>query len=186
MAAGEKGEPMNRNRTSLARTSDREIVITRVFNAPARIVFDAWTKPEHVRRWWAPDSLGVRLVECDADVRPGGAYRYVLAPEGSDRFAFYGKYLEISRPTRIVYTQGFEMTNAASLEAGARPAETPDADAAALVTVTFEENAGSTTLVAHERYPSKEVLDGVLATGMEEGMLATFDQLDKLLESLRG
>ena len=90
MVAGRKGEPMNRHRTSMERTSDKEIVITRTFRAPAHIVFDAWTKPELVRRWWAPKSRGVTLVQCDADVRPGGAYRYVLARGKAERFAFFG------------------------------------------------------------------------------------------------
>jgi uncharacterized protein YndB with AHSA1/START domain len=155
------------NPTSLKRTSDREIVITRTFRAPAQIVFDAWTRPEHVKRWWAPRSRGVTLVECDADLRPGGAYRYVLARGKQEHFAFSGKYLEITRPTRLVYTQSLEPM--------------PDE---AVVTVTFEERDGSTTLVAHEVYPSKEVLDGVLASDMEHGMRETFDQLDELVASL--
>ena len=169
MVAGRKGEPMKLNRTSMDRTSEREIVIRRTFRAPAQIVFDAWTKPEHIRRWWAPKSRGVTLVECDADVRPGGAYRYVLARGKSERFAFSGKYLEITRPTRLVYTQSFEPM----------PGE-------AVVTVSFEEQDGSTTLVAHELYPSKEALDGAVASGMEDGMRETFEQLDELVASLRG
>jgi uncharacterized protein YndB with AHSA1/START domain len=155
------------NPTSLKRTSDREIVITRTFRAPAQIVFDAWTRPEHVKRWWAPRSRGVTLVECDADLRPGGAYRYVLGRGKQEQFAFSGKYLEITRPTRLVYTQSLEPM--------------PDE---AVVTVTFEERDGATTLVAHEVYPSKEVLDGVLASDMEHGMRETFDQLDELVASL--
>lgn len=168
MAANTKGEPMNR--TSMERTSDREIVIARTFRAPADIVFDAWTRPEYVRRWWAPQSRGVTLVQCDADVRPGGAYRYVLARGKSERLAFSGKYLEIARPTRLVYTQIFE----------------PFPDGEAVVTVSFEERDGSTTLVAHELYPSKEALDGALASGMEDGTRETMDQLDALVASLRG
>ncbi len=169
MAAQRKGESMNLNPTSLERTSDKEIVIARTFRAPAQIVFDAWTKPEYVRRWWAPESRGVTLVQCDADLRPGGAYRYVLARGKAERFAFSGKYLEIARPTRLVYTQSFEPV----------PGE-------AVVTVSFEERGGSTTLVAHELYPSKEALDGALASGMEDGMRETFDQLDELVASLHG
>jgi uncharacterized protein YndB with AHSA1/START domain len=159
---------MDLNRTSLQRTSERELVITRTFRAPAHIVFDAWTKPEFVRRWWAPASRGVTVVECDADLRPGGAYRYVLG-RGDDRFAFSGKYVEIARPTRLVYTQTFE----------------PMPHGEAVVTVTFAERDGSTTLLSHELYPSKEVLDGALASGMEDGMRETFDQLDALASSLR-
>jgi uncharacterized protein YndB with AHSA1/START domain len=152
----------------MERTSDTEIVITRTFRAPPDIVFDAWTKPEHVRRWWAPASRGVTLVECDADVRPGGAYRYVLARGDTERYAFSGKYREIARPTRLVYTQSFEPM-----------------PGAAVVTVSFEERDGSTVLVAHEVYPSKEALDAALASGMEEGMRDTMDQLDELVASLR-
>jgi uncharacterized protein YndB with AHSA1/START domain len=170
-------------RTSLERKSDREIVITRTFRAPARIVFDAWTRPEHVKRWWAPASRGVSLVRCDVDLRPGGTYCYVLALGEAQRFGFFGKYLEIERPTRIVYTQGFDPSGgpapAAILEGAARSEH-------AVVTVKFEEREGSTRLTAHELYPSKEALDGALSTGMEDGMGESFDQLDALLESLRG
>lgn len=158
------------NRTSVERTSEREIVITRTFRAPARIVFEAWTRPEHVRRWWAPESRGVSLKQCDADVRPGGTYRYVLAREGMEICAFSGKYMEVEPPTRLVYTEWFE----------------PIPGAEALVTVSFEERGGSTTLVVHELFPSKEALDGALASGMESGMAESFDQLDKLVASLRG
>jgi uncharacterized protein YndB with AHSA1/START domain len=132
-------------------------------------VFDAFTKPEHVRRGWAPKSRGVTLVECDADVRPGGAYRYVLARGKAERFAFLGKYVEIARPTRLVYTQSFEPM----------PGE-------AVVTVSFEERDGSTTLVSYELYPSKEALDAALSSGMEDGMRETFEQLEELVASLRG
>jgi uncharacterized protein YndB with AHSA1/START domain len=109
------------------------------------------------------------LAPCDVDLCPGGAYRYVLARGEAQRFAFFGKYLEIARPTRLVYTQSFEPM----------PGE-------AVVTVSFEEQDGSTTLVAHELYPSKEALDGALASGMEDGMRETFDLLDGLVASLRG
>jgi uncharacterized protein YndB with AHSA1/START domain len=169
MVAERKGEPMSLNRTSMKRTSDQEIVITRAFRAPAHIVFEAWTKPELVKRWWAPRSRGVTVIECEADLRPGGAYRYVLGSGEAKLFAFFGKYLEIARPTRLVYTQSFEPV----------PGE-------AVVTVSFEERDGSTTLVAHELYPSKEVLDGALASGMEDGMRETYEQLDELVASLRG
>jgi uncharacterized protein YndB with AHSA1/START domain len=161
---------MSLGRTSLERTSDREIVITRTFRAPAHIVFDAWTRPEYVKRWWAPRSRGVTLLVCDVDLRPGGTYRYVLARGQTQRFAFSGRYIEIVRPTRLVYTQSFE----------------PVPDGESVVTVTFEERDGSTRLVAHDLYPSKEVLDGTLASGMEDGMRETFDQLDELVASLDG
>lgn len=160
---------MKSNPTSMEKTSDKEIVITRVFRAPAAIVFDAWTKPEHVRRWWAPKSHGVTLEQCDADVRAGGTYRYVLARGKAERFAFSGKYLEITRPTRLVYTQCFEAFPGAEV----------------VVTVSFEEREGSTRLVSHEVYASREALEGALASGMESGMRETFEQLEELLTALR-
>lgn len=164
---------MTPNRTTLDRVSDEEIVIARTFRAPARIVFDAWTLPEHVRRWWAPASRGVVVARCDADLRPGGAYRYELARGDAERFAFFGRYVEVERPTRLVYTQSFEPVLGRAL-----PGE-------ALVTVSFEERDGATALVARERYPSRQVLDGVLASGMEDGMRETYEQLDALVASTR-
>lgn len=161
---------MNLNRTSMELTSDKELVITRTFRAPAHIVFDAWTKPEYVKRWWAPASRGVTLVECEADLRPSGEYRYVLGRGDNERFAFFGKYMEITRPTRLVYTQIFE----------------PFPDAAVIVTVSFEERDGSTKVVSHELYPSAETREMALASGMEDGMRETYEQLDQLVMSLHG
>jgi uncharacterized protein YndB with AHSA1/START domain len=158
------------DRTSLERTSDKELRITRTFPAPARVVFDAYTRPEHVKRWWAPASRGVTLAECNADVRPGGTYRYVLASGKDVIAAFSGRYLEVEPPARLVYTQVFEMF--------------PGAEAT--ITVTFEERDGVTTLVAKEVYPSKEALDGALASGVEEGAKESVEQLGKLVASLRG
>jgi uncharacterized protein YndB with AHSA1/START domain len=149
--------------------SDREIEITRTFRAPARVVFDAWTRPELVQRWWAPASRGVSMASCDADVRAGGAYRYVMRTEDGQELAFSGTYSEVTPYRRLVYTSIFEPTR----DAGA-----------AIVTVTFEEHGGTTRLVAREAYPSKEVLEMVLATGMEDGMRETMDQLDELVTGL--
>lgn len=159
------------NATTLERKSGNEIVITRTFGVPARILFEAWTNPDLVRRWWAPKSRGVTVVECTADVRPGGAYRYVLG-RGGERMAFFGTYRAVEPATRLVYTQSFEPVIGHPL-----PGE-------AVVTLAFTERAGETTLVAHEVYPSKEVLDGVLASGMEEGMRETYELLDALVASL--
>ncbi len=174
MVAREKSEARPVNRTTLERASDREIVTTRLFNGPPRIVFDAWTRPELVSRWWAPATLGVSIVSCDADVRVGGRYRYVLKPDKSDAFAFSGKYIEVTPHSRLVYTTIFEPP-------GAPP---PGDEGAAIVTVSFDEQDGRTLLVARELYPSKDVLDAVLATGMERGMRIAMDQLDELVESL--
>jgi uncharacterized protein YndB with AHSA1/START domain len=170
---GSETAPMNR--TSMELKSDREIVIARTFNGPARIVFDAWTAPELVKRWWAPKSLGVSIVSCDADVRVGGTYRYVLRPDTGDAFAFSGTYTEVTPHSRLVYTQMFEPT-----ASGAKPG-----DATLIITITFDEHDGKTHLVSQSLCPSKEVRDAILASGMEHGMRETWDQLDELVESLR-
>lgn len=156
--------------TTLTRTSDREIVITRTFRAPPRLVFTAFTDAEHVAKWWAPKSRGTSMSSCEADVRVGGAYRYVLStPHGE--VAFSGRYIELTRPSRVVYSQVFE----------------PMADGGeALVTVTFDEHAGEQTrMTSIERYPSKEALEAALESGMEGGMRETLDQLDALVASMR-
>jgi len=151
-------------------TGDREIVIERTFNGPARIVFDAWTRPELVKRWWAPRSRGVSLIACDADVHVGGAYRYVLRTDRGDEFAFSGVYREITPHSRLVYTQIFE----------------PMADAGEMIiTMTLEERGNQTHLVSREVYPSKEARDAALGSGMEHGMRESMDQLDELVASLR-
>jgi len=155
--------------TRVERASDRELVLRRTFRARPSIVFDAMTKPELLRRWWAPRSLGVVLYECDADVRVGGAYRYVFAKEGTPKMAFSGVYREVLPPSRLVYTQIFE----------------PMRDAGeGLITAVFEEHAGYTRLTQRELYPSKEALDGALATGMEKGLRETLEQLETLVSEL--
>jgi uncharacterized protein YndB with AHSA1/START domain len=170
MIERKSGEPTSKNQTTMELKADRELVITRTFNAPARIVFDAWTKAELVKRWWAPKSHGVSIAECNADVRVGGSYRYVLRPKEGDDIAFSGKYTEITPHSRLVYTQFFE----------------PMRDAGAvIVTITFEEQGAKTRLVSHELYPSKEAREAALGSGMEHGMRETMDQLDELVASLR-
>jgi uncharacterized protein YndB with AHSA1/START domain len=168
--AGSEAAPMNQ--TTMDRTSGRELVITRAFNGPARIVFDAWTRPELVRRWWAPQSRHVVLVSCDADVRTGGWYRYVMRHATHGDMAFSGKYREVTPHSRLVHTEVFEPTASGSEEEGA------------VVTVTFEERGGKTHVVSHSLFPSSEVLDAVIATGMEGGMRESMDQLDALVASL--
>lgn len=155
------------NKTSLDRTSDTEIVITRFLRASPRAVFRAYTEASLVARWWAPASRGVKVIECTAEVRPEGRYRYVVGGESHGRFAFSGRYLEVVEPSRLVYTQSFEPM----------PEETT-------VTVTFEARDGGTWFVSHEVYPSKAILDQVLSTGMADGMRETFEQLDALVASL--
>ncbi|MFT3924191.1 MAG: SRPBCC family protein [Myxococcales bacterium] len=157
------------NETIMQLTSDREIVIERTFNAPPRLVFDAWTKPEFVKRWWAPKGLGVAMVSCEADVRVGGKYRYVIKPARFDAVAFSGEYSEITPYSRLVYTQFFEpMRNAGAV----------------VVSVSFEDLGDRTHLISHELYPSKEAREAALSSGMEQGMRQTMDQLDELVASL--
>ncbi|MCE9661110.1 MAG: SRPBCC family protein [Burkholderiales bacterium] len=165
MDAGRNSEPTPmRNRSTVERKSDRELVITRAFDAPARIVFEAWTKPELLRRWWAPKSAGVSLLTCEADVRVGGGYRLEFGHEGAKTMAFFGRYVEVVPHSRLVWTND-------------------ESEDGAVTTVTFEESAGKTLLVLHELYPSKEALDDAIA-GMEGGMPEQFGQLDELLAAL--
>jgi uncharacterized protein YndB with AHSA1/START domain len=158
-----------KNRTTVERTSDREMVVTRTFNAPARILFDACTRPELLKRWWAPRSLGVTLFSCEADVRVGGSYRYVFGRDPNHPMAFSGVYREIVPSSRVVTTQIFEPMRSAG---------------EAIVTATFEEKDGRTRLVLHQLYPSKESLDGAIGSGMERGMRESHDQLEDLVVTL--
>ncbi|MFT3988004.1 SRPBCC family protein [Aestuariivirga sp.] len=152
--------------TKVERTSDREMTVTRRFNAPARIVFAAWSRPELFQRWWAPRSSGVPLLSCEMDVRTGGSYRLVFGRDAAQSMAFFGRYIEVTPPARIVWT------NEESAEG-------------AVTTVTFTEQDGQTLLVLREAYPSKEALD-LSIEGMEGGMPEQFAQLDELLEALGG
>ena len=161
MDAGRKSEPMS-NRTTVVKKSDREVVVTRTFDAPARLVFEAWSKAEHFQRWWVPKSLGMKLHSCEMDVRTGGKYRLSFG-DGMD---FFGRYLEVTPPSRIVWT------NEEGGENGA------------VTTVTFEEKGGKTLLVMSELHPSKEALDAA-GTGAQDGLHETFTQLDEFLASGR-
>jgi uncharacterized protein YndB with AHSA1/START domain len=170
MVASDISEKAPRNQTSMELMGEREIVITRTFNGPPRIVFEAWTQAELEKRWWAPRSLGVSIVSCHADVRVGGKYRWVLRSSRDDEVAFSGAYTEITPHSRLVYTHFYEPM----MDAGA-----------VIVTVTFAERDGKTLLVSHELYPSKEAREAALGSGMEPGMRETLDQLDELVMSLR-
>jgi uncharacterized protein YndB with AHSA1/START domain len=165
MDARRESEPTPmKNRTTVERKSERELVVTRTFNGPARIVFEAWTKPELFKRWWAPKSMGMSLLSCEMDVRVGGGYRLEFGHEASKPMAFFGRYIEVTPHSRLVWTND-------------------ESDDGAVTTVTFEEKGGKTLLVLHELYPSKEALDGAIA-GMEGGMPEQFEQLDELLLTL--
>ena len=157
------------NETTVERTSDRELIVTRVFNGPAQIVFDAWTKPDLMKRWWAPESLGVSLFECDLDLRVGGTYRFAFGRDSKNPEVFSGRYIEVTPPSRLVLTQLYERMR----DAGE-----------AIVTASFEESQGKTRLTLHQLFPSKEALDGAVASGMEHGMRATFGQLEALIAAM--
>lgn len=152
-----------KNDTTVEQKSEREVVITRTFNAPARLVFEAWTKPELMQRWWVPKSSGLTLLSCEMDVRTGGGYRFVFkhpAVEG-ETMAFFGKYVEVSPHSRLVWTND---------ESG------PDGQ---LSTLTLEEHGGKTRIVLHEVFPSAAAYEA--AKGSYDGMSETFAQLEELL-----
>jgi uncharacterized protein YndB with AHSA1/START domain len=153
-----------KNRVTVERTSGRELVVTRTFDAPARLVFDAWTRPELFKRWWVPKSMGMHLHSCELDVRVGGGYRLEFGQDPSTRMAFFGKYLEVIPNSRLVWTN-------------------EESEGGSITTVTFEEKAGKTLLVMHELYPSKEALDAA-GTGAADATNETFGQLDELLATL--
>ena len=155
--------------TTLELPSECEILITRSFQAPADLVFEALTKPEHVRRWWAPRSRG-ELLRCEIDFRVGGSWRYVMRTKQGFEVGFSGKFLEIEAPTRLVQTEIFD----------------PFPDAAATVTVQLSERAGCTTLTSRSLYPSQAVRDQVIASGMEGGMRESYRQLTEVVQSLTG
>jgi len=151
-----------KHRTTVERKSERELVVTRTFNGPPRLVFEAWTSPDLFTRWWLPKSMGMLLRSCEMDVRVGGKYRLEFEPDG---MAFFGTYLDVTPPSRLVWTNE---------EGGA---------GGPVTTVTFEENGGKTLLVLHEFHASKEALDAA-GTGAAEAMVETFAQLDELLVTL--
>ncbi|HTU61263.1 MAG TPA: SRPBCC family protein, partial [Polyangiales bacterium] len=148
-----------KNPTTTERKSDRELVVTRTFDGPARIVYAAWTQPELMKQWWVPKSFGVDLVSCETDVRVGGEYRLVFKHGDSEPMPFFGKYLEVTPHSRLVWTND-------EGESGR-----------VVTTLTFEEKAGKTHLVMHELYPSKEALEAEIASGAKGGMCETWEQL---------
>ena len=156
-----------KNQTTVERKSERELTVTRTFNARARTLFDAWSKPDSFKQWWVPKSCGLTLLSCDMDVRTGGTYRLVFKHPASEQpMAFFGRYVEVTPPTRLVWTND---------EGG---------EAGAVSTVTFEERDGETRLVMRDLYPSKEMLDEAIASGSTSGFAETFEQLDAFLATL--
>ena len=153
------------NPTTIERKSERELVVTRTFRAPARLVFEAWTRPELFQQWWIPKAFGLTLVSCEMDVRTGGGYRLMIRPPGADQpMAFFGRYLEVTPGARIVWTndEGGE---------GAGP----------VTTVTFEQTGDQTRVVLRDLYPSKEALDEAIASESTGGFAEQFEALGALL-----
>ncbi len=150
--------------TTMDRKSERELVVTRTFNGPAHIVFDAWTKPELLKRWWVAKSFGASFLSCEAEVRTGGTYRFVFShPSAEQPVPFFGRYIEVTPSSRLVWTN-----------------DEGDEDGP-VTTVTFEEKGGETHVVIQDLYPSKKALDDAMATGSISWSGEQFEQLDELL-----
>jgi uncharacterized protein YndB with AHSA1/START domain len=164
-AANETEPGAVKNRTTVERTSDREVMVTRTINGPARIVFEAFTRAELFRRWWVPKSMGMTLLSCEVDARVGGTYRLAFDVGAPEPAVFFGTYVDVTPPSRLAWT------NEESGEDGS------------VTTVTFEEQGGKTFVILRESYPSKEALDAA-GIGAAEALFETFDQLDDLLVSL--
>ncbi|WP_218036698.1 SRPBCC domain-containing protein [Sphingobium sp. EM0848] len=158
---------MNDAETAMERTSERELIVTRIVRGPARLVFEAWARPELFQRWWAPKSFQLTILSYEADVRTGGSYRLVMGHPSSERpMTFFGKYIEVVPHTRIVWSN-----------------EEGDDDGP-ITTVTFEERDGETLVNVHELYPSKEALDEAIDSGSTSGWGEQFQQLQALLADL--
>jgi len=165
MADGRENDSTARTtRTLTERTSERELVVTRTFNGPARLVFEAWTTPDLLMRWWTPKSFGITFISCDIDARTGGSYRFVFGHPASEQpMAFFGRYIEVTPHSRLVWTNE---------ESG---------DSGAVTTVTFNERGGQTLVVMHDHYPSKDALDEAIASGSTSGCSEQFAQLDEVI-----
>ena len=154
------------DRTAIERASDRELVVTRTIDGPRDVVFEAWTDAELFRQWWVPKSMGLKLLSCEVDARVGGGYRLTFDVGATEPMASFGRYLEVTPPSRLVWTneEGDEGT--------------------VVTTVTFDEAGSGTRVVIHDHYPSKETLDAAMASGSTGWNPETFDQLDELLVTL--
>ena len=152
--------------TTVERTSERELVVTRTIDGPPPSVFEAWTNADLFRQWWVPKSLGVTLLSCEIDARVGGGYRLTFENGTAEPMAFFGRYLEVTPPSRLVWTNE------------------EDDGAHVVTTATFEDDHGRTRLVVHDLYPSKEALDDAVASGATSWNPETFDQLDELLVTM--
>jgi uncharacterized protein YndB with AHSA1/START domain len=161
-----------KHRLVISTTNDFDIVMTRKFNAPARLVFEAWTKPEHVRRWLLGPG-GWEMDVCEIDLRVGGKYRFHMRKrDGSEEMGFYGEYRKIEVPTHLANTEIFEEPYFEEMGSGTEN------------TLDFIENDGVTTQIGVSVYRTKEQRDRALATGMEEGAGESLDRLEELLVEL--
>jgi uncharacterized protein YndB with AHSA1/START domain len=149
--------------------SDREIRMTRLFDAPRALVFEAMTRPEHIRNWWGNLGPGYSVPVCEVDLRVGGKWRFVNRTPNGEQAVFYGEYREIDPPDRVVFTEIFE----------------PFPDAVSVVTSVLTEENGKTRMTATVEYPSREVRDMVRATGMERGAALSYDRLEDVVRGLR-
>ena len=166
-AKDQDNSPAGKNATTVERKSERELVVTRTFNGPARLVFEAWTKPELFKRWWLPKSAGLKLLSCEMDIRTGGTYRLVFShPSAEQPMAFFGRYIEVVPHSRLVWTND---------EGG---------EGGAVTTVTFEDRGSETLVVMSDLYSSKQALDDAIASGSTSGFGEQFEQLDGLLATL--
>jgi uncharacterized protein YndB with AHSA1/START domain len=147
--------------------SDTEYVITRAFDAPAELVFDALTRPDLVKRWWGFETS--EWLVCEIDLREGGRWRYVIREHDDIEVGFHGEYREITRPHRLVWTEMYEGV------------PNPGPDKYPVCTTTLEEVDGVTTLTTVVQHTSKEDRDAVLSTGMESGMQISYDRLEDLV-----
>ena len=158
----------NKDTFKVTTPSEQEIQMTRLFDAPRRLVFEAMTKPEHVKQWWGRLGEGYSVPVCEIDLRPGGKWRFVNRhPEGEA--AFYGEYREITPPSRLVFTEIFEQFP----------------DSVSVVTAVLTDEGGKTRLTATVRYPSLEVRDMVIASGMSTGAGISYDRLEDLVAELQ-
>jgi uncharacterized protein YndB with AHSA1/START domain len=169
MDARKQSKPtLMKNPTTVERKSGRELVVTRTFNGPAHIVFEAWTKPELIKRWWAPKSFGISFLSCEVDARTGGTYRFVFGHPASEQpMAFFGRYIEVTPHSRLVWTND---------EGG---------DGGNVTTVTFEERGDETLVVMHDLFASKEALDNAIASESTGAWPEQFEELDEILVTLR-
>ncbi len=156
-----------KNQTKVERKSDRELVASRIINGPSRLVFEAWTKPELFKKWWVPNSAPITLVSLEMDVRTGGTYRLVFSA-GDQSAEFFGKYLEVTPYSRLVWTN-----------------EEGGEDAASITTVTFEEVNGTTLVIVHDLYPSKKALDDAIASESTGAWPEQLEQLEQLVVNQR-